>query len=515
MKLELSCTSELTALAKLRLSRRHEESSPLKELSVTNSHVTKHFVQKVFRGKHWPNLERLYLQNNDLSNEGVEMLAKCIGKGFLPKLHTLNVANNQCGDIGAIALTDTIQNTKHSLRNLYLYNNCIGDLGAEALSQCCVNDNPTRTLQELFLWGNNITDVGRHNLCRARYDGLLLWIDLAPKATSKKQEKGLASVKEKKSTRFQKQADTLQEFGHRSLQRIHETPTKQPKAPIKASHYWTPRRAPQKLNRTALETRFSSPSTGDPSKPKPSKNTIMVPVTPVSASARKKISPSKEATVFARPTPSFETTSPGRTQQATPEPSLNFQDLLNKAKAMESPSTKKQQTLRKDAKPSVSPPFRTKESPQSSVFKRDRCIPLTKEPRFKSPKTPGVRTPLKPSSLWKPKSSAMPQVSPTSPMGEYIETTRLIQTTTCPPLTNESERKSDFQTLLNKARALEGRAMTNPSTTAPKQNLQVPYFMPDLEQTPQSKGSSPRSNKRSSSTWQIKNRFEGKALSQV
>jgi Leucine Rich repeat len=524
-KLELSpSSSEATAMAEVWQARQRYNAANggdlLRELSVTRSNLTKHFVAKVFRGKAWPSLERLYLQDNSLSDDGVEMLAACVVEGWLPALHTLNLASNVVGNTGAAALAEAINHKNSCLRNIYLYDNKIGDLGAEALAQCCVATlpgNPLRHLRELFIWRNHFTEAGKDKLCRARHGGLLMWIDLtADDHTKTKDGRQKASVETFHSPSLWKSGNSTDdrraafyEMGHSSLQHIQSEQAK----PLRtaSSHFWTPRRAPRKLNQDLTESRFfdaskanngfaTTPGREEIVPPKQSSRLVMVPNPPSSANARngriegagsaggKVISPPMR-NVHRRPNLSETKSSAPRPIASAitdTEQSFRFEDLLLKAKAMDSPNRGPATRL---SSPSSHPISRsdttvklptgqpTKESPVSSVADSFKSPTMSTDSMINQ-----TAPPVKKNAIKITKSSA--QVSPTSPIGEYIETALCLDAQSCS--SNEySFSKATFQNLLDKARLLEQRNSTSSarkdSQLPIQKTIQVPFFVPDLE----------------------------------
>ena len=53
-----------------------------------------------------PQLEVLYLNDNQIGDAGVMALAEVAGKGTLPQLEHLDLGRNQIGDAGVIALAE-------------------------------------------------------------------------------------------------------------------------------------------------------------------------------------------------------------------------------------------------------------------------------------------------------------------------------------------------------------------------------------------------------------------------
>ena len=54
-------------------------------------------------------LQELYLNNNEIGDDGVKALASAISSGALPQLQKLFLSNNQIGDEGMAALADAIK----------------------------------------------------------------------------------------------------------------------------------------------------------------------------------------------------------------------------------------------------------------------------------------------------------------------------------------------------------------------------------------------------------------------
>jgi hypothetical protein len=121
-----------------------------------------------------------------------------------------------------------------------------------------------------------------------------------------------------------------------------------------------------------------------------------------------------------------------------------------------------------------------KESPVSSVADSLKSPATMSTDRWMNKTTPRGQD----GTLKVGKSSG--QVSPTSPIGEYLETTLRIETQKhCPYSARAFD--NDNRTLLDKARSLERRnnnaTPLNYGRSLPiqKKNKQVPFFVPDLE----------------------------------
>ncbi|EOD40575.1 hypothetical protein EMIHUDRAFT_222693 [Emiliania huxleyi CCMP1516] len=84
-----------------------------------------------------PRLEKLWLNYNQIGDEGCKALAAALGKeGAVPRLETLSLVGNKIGDEGCKALAAAIgkEGTAPRLETLYLEGNQIGEEGCKALA---------------------------------------------------------------------------------------------------------------------------------------------------------------------------------------------------------------------------------------------------------------------------------------------------------------------------------------------------------------------------------------------
>ncbi|KAJ8600481.1 hypothetical protein CTAYLR_004474 [Chrysophaeum taylorii] len=99
-------------------------------------------------------LTSLSLEGNDVGDEGVSVLAACLGKS---KITSLDLRGNRVGDVGAARIAANLGN----LTNLNLSLNNIGDRGARVISAAL---GTNCALQTLGLMWNNIGDEGAIHL---------------------------------------------------------------------------------------------------------------------------------------------------------------------------------------------------------------------------------------------------------------------------------------------------------------------------------------------------------------
>ena len=99
-------------------------------------------------------LQRLYLPNNKISDEGATALAQALEGNTT--LQRLDLDNNQISDEGATALADAMKGNT-TLQILNLHKNQISDEGATALAQALEGNT---TLLGLNLGNNQISDEG-------------------------------------------------------------------------------------------------------------------------------------------------------------------------------------------------------------------------------------------------------------------------------------------------------------------------------------------------------------------
>ena len=106
-------------------------------------------------------LQRLYLDNNQISDEGATALAQAM-KGNTT-MQELYLGHNQISDEGATALAQALKGNT-TLQQLYLGSNQISDEGATALANAMKGNT---TLQQLSLYNNQISDEGATALANA------------------------------------------------------------------------------------------------------------------------------------------------------------------------------------------------------------------------------------------------------------------------------------------------------------------------------------------------------------
>jgi Ran GTPase-activating protein (RanGAP) involved in mRNA processing and transport len=112
-------------------------------------------------------LQVLDLSSNKIHSTGMATLADTLcSEGILPSIHTLIFASNLCMGINLVAGL----RSKHALPSLRVldFRFCFtGDAGATEFAETLVASDACRSLEELNLDANAITDIGAHNLLRA------------------------------------------------------------------------------------------------------------------------------------------------------------------------------------------------------------------------------------------------------------------------------------------------------------------------------------------------------------
>ena len=100
------------------------------------------------------NLQQLNLRNNDIDDEGVDLLVGALANS---RLGVLNLSNNSITARGCESLAGLLEGPKSNLEELHLSHNNIGDEGALIFANALANNN---NLKKLFLKGNDITTEG-------------------------------------------------------------------------------------------------------------------------------------------------------------------------------------------------------------------------------------------------------------------------------------------------------------------------------------------------------------------
>ena len=108
-------------------------------------------------------IKRLYIYNNNISDEGIKHLAAALKENNNDTLQTLDLDGNNIGDEGAKYIADMLAVNK-TLQRITLDNNKIGDKGAESIATSLTINTGIR---EMWLDGNVITDAGAGKLAEA------------------------------------------------------------------------------------------------------------------------------------------------------------------------------------------------------------------------------------------------------------------------------------------------------------------------------------------------------------
>jgi Ran GTPase-activating protein (RanGAP) involved in mRNA processing and transport len=122
-------------------------------------------LAKLLEGGDATALTDLYLSNNQVDYDGVEILAKALRKN--KSLTDLDLKNNKIGSDGVAALATALKSNT-TLETLHLCNNKIGDDGVAAL---VVALRRNTTLRELYLRGNTgMSKIGKISLLKLVID---------------------------------------------------------------------------------------------------------------------------------------------------------------------------------------------------------------------------------------------------------------------------------------------------------------------------------------------------------
>lgn len=106
-------------------------------------------------------LEELYLYENEIGDEGTEVLAKALADK--PSLRVVDLCGSKISDKGAAALTSAITE-EHVLESLLLSRNAITDDGAQGLAGLL---RRRTALKSVHLNGNNLSDEGAQAIAEA------------------------------------------------------------------------------------------------------------------------------------------------------------------------------------------------------------------------------------------------------------------------------------------------------------------------------------------------------------
>lgn len=96
-----------------------------------------------------------------LGNVGAQAVARAIDAAQNCSLGELCLGGNNIGDTGARAIAQILGSPRSALRRLSLRNNRIGDVGAWALAAALATNV---MLEELDLWGNELSELGKQNV---------------------------------------------------------------------------------------------------------------------------------------------------------------------------------------------------------------------------------------------------------------------------------------------------------------------------------------------------------------
>ena len=112
-----------------------------------------------------PTVTRLYLEGNQLRDEGATIMANLLKVAGCPLEH-LFLGANQIGPDGASHLASTLSINK-TLTKLYLEGNAIGEAGADAFTKILIHCDGDTGLKHLFCDNNNIGKEGSQRLAKA------------------------------------------------------------------------------------------------------------------------------------------------------------------------------------------------------------------------------------------------------------------------------------------------------------------------------------------------------------
>ena len=145
----LLCTGALPRLGALGLGRNHIDGEGVAAL-----------VRGRLKMGALGQLTKLYLFDNQVSDDGIKAFTAAFASGALGKLTFLNLNINQIGDPGMTSLSGAI--SRGGMRNLVeliIGGNQIGDEGMKAFS-AAISTGAMGTLHALGLHGNRISDAG-------------------------------------------------------------------------------------------------------------------------------------------------------------------------------------------------------------------------------------------------------------------------------------------------------------------------------------------------------------------
>lgn len=98
-----------------------------------------------------PNLTMLWIDENQIGDDGMEVFSEACRDGSLPQLTVLQLANNQIGDVGLTALANACaKGALAKLEILDLQLNPIGDVGLTAFADACAKGS-SPSLKELWI----------------------------------------------------------------------------------------------------------------------------------------------------------------------------------------------------------------------------------------------------------------------------------------------------------------------------------------------------------------------------
>ena len=140
-----------------------------------------------------PQLKELWLQGNQIGNEGMIAFAAAIGSGAMAKLTILYLGNNEIGDAGMQAFATACGNGAiPQLKELSLFSNRIGNAGMQAFATAC-GSGAIPQLKYLHIGDNEIGDDGMAAFASAIVSGAMANLTTLYLYTNKIEDAGMAA----------------------------------------------------------------------------------------------------------------------------------------------------------------------------------------------------------------------------------------------------------------------------------------------------------------------------------
>ena len=140
-----------------------EQSRAVSNLAILSSYLTQSGVQRIFKTleKDFCAITNLWMLGCQLNDECVQTIGELLP---VTKLNELSLFGNQITDAGVVSLCQALQTPACKVTTLDLSYNQITDAGVASLCQAL--QTPTCKVTTLYLTGNQITDAGVVSLCQ-------------------------------------------------------------------------------------------------------------------------------------------------------------------------------------------------------------------------------------------------------------------------------------------------------------------------------------------------------------